>query len=277
MVRLVLALMASATLLPFAAQAADILEPIPVVEPAPDFSGWYIRADVGYVFKSKTEGNWDFWNQFPHVEGIDDTYRYDELRLDSTASFGGGVGYRFSDMFRADATLDYFRPDVSGKTACPYMIKIDAAHGLRHQDECYYDEGSKADVWTAMANAYVDLPFFGPVTPYLGAGIGAAYVQYDDRSTQEVCPSCKPSYTPFKATSEGTDDWRLATALMAGASIDLTHSLALDVGYKFTKIWEGDAFEYDAADKSFGAKGTQVRDNGFDVHTIRAGLRYSFF
>ena len=276
MVRLVLALMASATLLPFAAQAADILEPIPVVEPAPDFSGWYIRADVGYVFKSKTDGNWDFWNQFPGVEGIDDTYRYDELRLDSTASFGGGVGYRFSDMFRADATLDYFRPDVSGKTACPYMIKIDAAHGLRHQDECYYDEGSKADVWTAMANAYVDLPYFGPITPYFGAGIGFANVSYGDMKN-EVCSNVCGDPKNYVGVHQGEDSWRFATALMAGASIDLTHSLALDVGYRYTRIYDGDAFEFDANDKLAGASGIQGKDNGFDLHTVRAGLRYSFF
>jgi opacity protein-like surface antigen len=276
MARLAFGLLASALFLPTLSQAADIIEPIPVVEPAP-YSGWYIRGDVGYVFESKTDGHWAFYNQFPGVEGIDDYYRYDELRLDSTASFGAGVGYRFSDMFRVDATVDYFRTDVNGKTKCPLMIKTDYAHGLGPFDECDYYNKSEADVWTIMANAYVDLPTFGIVTPYLGAGIGTAYVGYDDVKTQEKCPTCKPGYVPYTSTSTGADDWRFATSLMAGASVDLTQSLALDVGYRYTKIYDGDAWDYDSADKSFGAVGVQTKDNGFDIHAIRAGLRYSFF
>ncbi len=64
---------------------------------------------------------------------------------------------------------------------------------------------------------------------------------------------------------------------MAGASVDLTSQLALDVGYRFTKVWDGDAWEFDSADKQYGASGVQTRDDGFDIHTVRAGLRYSFF
>ena len=63
---------------------------------------------------------------------------------------------------------------------------------------------------------------------------------------------------------------------MAGASFDLTQQLKLDAGYRYTRISEGDAFGYDAADIAFGARGVQGRDNGFDVHTVRAGLRYEF-
>ena len=64
---------------------------------------------------------------------------------------------------------------------------------------------------------------------------------------------------------------------MAGASVDLTHSLALDVGYRYTRVFEGDAFKFDASDRAAGATGVQGRDNGFNMHTVRAGLRYSFF
>ncbi len=276
MLRLALGLLASAALLPTLAQAADIIEPVPVVEEIP-FSGWYIRGDVGYNFKSETEGKWAFYNIFPGVEGIDDHYRYDDLRLSDAATFGVGAGYRFTDTFRMDATVDYFRSDVNGKTKCPLMIITDPAHGLGPFEECNYNDRSKADVWTIMANAYVDLPSFGVVTPYLGAGVGTAYVKYDDVKSNEVCPPCSPSYTPYSGTHEGLDDWRFATALMAGASVDLTSQLALDIGYRFTKVWEGDAWSFDNADKQYGATGVQTRDDGFDIHTVRAGLRYSFF
>lgn len=272
----VLALTATAA---FPALAADIIEEIPPVEPAPlpVASGWYLRGDVGYVFKSKGKGDWDFWNQFPGVQGIDDTYRYDKIDLGDAAGVGVGVGYRVNEFFRTDATLDYFRPDVSTRTECPFMIKADAAHALPFGSDCHYDGDGKADVLTAMANAYVDLPYLGWIVPYVGAGIGAAYVDYGDVNYQEDCAACKPSYVRYEATHNGEDDWRFASSLMAGASIDLTSGLKLDAGYKYTRIFEGDALGYDDADRAAGASGVQVRDDGFNIHSVRVGLRYEFF
>lgn len=265
-------------------KAADVIEepapaPAPVYEQPLSTAGWYLRADVGYVFKSHNSGDWDFYNQFPGVEGIDDTHHYDKIDIGENASFDIGVGYRFNEFLRGDATLDYFRTDVSGGTECPFQIKNDALHGQSGPSlDCHYDIASEADVYTTMANAYIDLPFFGTsVVPYLGAGIGAAYVDYDDLKLEEKCPACnEPNYAAFKSTNEGNESWRFASALMAGATVDLTGSLKLDAGYKYTRIEDGDAFDYDAADKSFGANGTQIRDHGFDIHTVRAGLRYEF-
>jgi opacity protein-like surface antigen len=257
--------------------AADLyVEPpeAPPVEPAPAYSGWYIRGDVGYVFKSRNQGNWDFYNQFPGVEGIDDTYRYDHLDFKGAASFGGGVGYRFNDYLRADATLDFFHAKISGGTECPFMIKTDPQHALPFGSDCHYDNGASADVWAPMVNAYVDLPGMGAITPYVGVGVGAAFVDYGKLSLQEVCGDCPAGYTPYAATHEGLSEWRLAGSAMAGLSYRLSDHFLLDAGYKYTRVASGKAFAYDAADKSFGAKGAQIRDNGFDFHALRVGVRY---
>ena len=261
-----------------AVKAADIVEPAyeEVEEPAPlSTAGWYLRGDVGYVFKSKTDGVWSFYNQFDDVEGIDDFFRYDELKTDPAASFGVGAGYRFTDMLRGDVTVDYFKADAKGSTDCPSYIT--ASMGLDFYNDCHYQDDTKADVWTAMANAYVDIGHFGIVTPYVGAGIGAAHVKYGDWKSEEVCgsdPACKGENSVFE--HEGESSWRFASSLMAGATVDLTQQLKLDAGYRYTRIEDGDAHGYDAADKDAGASGVQLRDNGFDVHTLRAGLRYEF-
>jgi len=258
--------------------AADLyVEPAPEVvpaAPAPAYSGWYIRGDVGYVFKSRNQGSWDFYNQFPGVQGIDDTYRYDHLDFGAAASFGGGVGYRFNDYMRADATLDYFHAKISGGTACPLIIRTDPQHLLPMGSDCHYDNTASADVWAPMVNAYVDLPGLGAVTPYLGLGIGAAFVDYDTLHVQEVCPGCPAGYTPYAATNEGLSSWRLAGSAMAGLTYRLSDNFLLDTGYKYTRIGGGKAFAYDAADQAFGATGAQVRDNGFDFHSLRVGVRY---
>lgn len=265
------------------AKAADIVfEEPPVVVAPPAASNWYIRGDIGYNFKNKTDGNWAFWNQFdPPYRGIDDTLKYDEFDLKGGASYGVGVGYRFTDMFRADATLDFFRAGIKGRTDCPSYVK--AAKGLNLiEDNCHYEDSSTANIWTAMANAYVDLPKVGAVTPYLGAGLGAAYVKYGNWNTRQVCTEINCDYQSEKG---GLDSWRFAMGLMAGVSYDLTQQLKLDLGYRYLRINGGKAYGYDAADRSTnpygnsvgpGATGTQAHDNGFNIHTVRAGLRYEF-
>ncbi len=258
------------------AQAADLAPPTyveyPVVQAT---SGWYLRGDVGYSKSQEAEGEWDFWNQFVGVRGIDDTYRFDSLKLRDTASVGVGVGYQINDHVRTDATLDFFRTKVAGKTECPLMIKSDPQHALPFPSDCHYDDSSTANVWTAMANAYVDLESVGGFRPYLGAGVGAAFVEYGTLTGQEVCPRCPAAYVPYSGQQEGISSLRMATALMVGTTYDLTDRLKLDAGYRFMHIFGGDAFKYDAADQATGATGAQVRDHGFNIHQIRAGLRYA--
>lgn len=264
-----------------AASAADLIVQEPVFEPLPQpaLAGWYLRGDIGYNFKSKTGGKWNFWNQFEEpYRGVDDTFNYDDFSLKGGASYGVGVGYRFNDMLRTDLTLDYFRASINGRTNCPSYVK--SSHGLNPvEDNCHYEDNSKASVWTAMANAYVDLPRVGPLTPYLGAGIGAAYVKYDTWKTSEICPTCT-----LQSDKDGFDSWRFAMALMAGVSYDLTDQLKLDLGYRYLRVNGGNAYGYDEQDRQVinqygqgaGADGPQAKDNGFNIHTVRAGLRYEF-
>lgn len=270
------------------ARAADIIleEPAPVVvAPAPLASGWYIRGDIGYNFKNKTDGEWDFWNQFdPPYRGIDDTLKYDSFKLKGGAAYGVGVGYRFNEMFRTDATLDFFRANINGRTNCTSYVK--SAHGLNPvEDNCHYEDASTANIWTAMANAYVDLPKVGAVTPYLGAGLGAAYVKYGNWDTRQVCSDFTTRNCDYQSDKGGLDSWRFAMGLMAGVSYDLTEQLKFDLGYRYLRINGGKAYGYDADDRSTnpygnsegpGATGAQAKDNGFNIHTVRAGLRYEF-
>lgn len=269
------------------AKAADIVfEEPPVVVAPPAASGWYIRGDIGYNFKNKTDGNWNFWNQFdPPYRGIDDTLKYDDFTLKGGASYGLGVGYRFNEMFRTDATLDFFRANINGRTNCTSYVK--SAHGLNPvEDNCHYEDASTANIWTAMANAYVDLPKVGAVTPYLGAGLGAAYVKYGNWDTRQTCSAPTTRNCEEQWDKGGLDSWRFAMGLMAGVSYDLTQQLKLDLGYRYLRINGGKAYGYDADDRSTqpypngpigaGATGAQARDNGFNIHTVRAGLRYEF-
>ncbi len=274
------------------ANAADIIEEPIYVAPPPapvQTSGWYLRGDIGYNFKSKGSGYYDFWNPGDSpdysyddgwVRGIDNTEHYDDISWKGNANFGVGVGYRVNDYFRTDLTLDYFRAGVSGSSKCAYLVEINPNYGPLDptDNNCRYDDSSHASVWTAMANAYVDIGTYGRITPYIGAGLGFAHVKYDDMSNTISCGGspCGSGDEVYHGTHPGESSWRFASSLMAGASIDITQQLKFDAGYKYTRIAGGKAFGYDENDTENGASGVQGHDNGFNVHTVRAGLRYEF-
>ncbi len=257
--------------------AADLIEPayVPPPQPLPvevvSTSGWYLRGDVGYVFSHEGEGDYryvssDGFTGNPFLE----RQHYDSFKTDSAFYVGGGLGYRLNDFARFDVTADYFSSDLRGSTNCVGFAST----------TCKFDDSSSVDIWTVMANAYVDFYRSGRFSTYVGAGAGGAYVNYDDLKNKY---SCDPAAAPFSGglcgstfTHEGYAKWRFAASLMAGATFDITDHLKFDAGYKYTRISSGDAFGFDEIDRSFGYDGVQGRDHGFDIHTIRAGLRYEF-
>ncbi|MFD2236112.1 outer membrane protein [Aureimonas populi] len=249
------------------ASAADIFVPPPieyVEEVKPDYTGWYIRGDAGYLFESKTDWNYRMFGQDDFSE-----YHYDRVKHKSGYTVGAGVGYRFAEHFRTDVSADYYSFDIEGNSRCP-IAPFAGSFG----PGCSFDDRSDADVWTVMANAYVDLPYFGPLTPYFGAGIGFAHVSYGDLKNDIRDAS---GSVVFSDVHSGEDSWRFASSLMAGVSYDVIKNVALDVGYRYTRVFDGDAYGWDTEDTALGATGVQTRDNGFDIHAVRAGLRYTFF
>lgn len=136
---------------------------------------WYLRGDAGYVFDEAPD--WALGGS-PDDAGL----------------IGIGIGARFSDWLRADVTADYRTPaayDASG-----FAGELSAVN--------------------LLANVYLDLGRWqGRFTPYVGAGVGGAYVDYS-------------------APGAGSG-WGLAWAGMAGVAIDLAPNWQLDLGYRYLK------------------------------------------
>ncbi|WP_245409804.1 outer membrane protein [Pararhizobium haloflavum] len=201
-------------------------------------NGWYLRGDIGYSVE--TDGG---LKRFTY-QGVE--YDLDDLdlaRIDSDISAGGGVGYQFSDFFRADVTAEY----SEGEGAINFPgIASDADF----------------DAITLMANAYVDLGTVAGFTPYIGAGIGSTRVDWGPLRADTI-----PSSTPIEV--KGDAEWRLTYALMAGVSYDITKSLKLDVGYRYLDVADGSLFN----DALYGSG----EDDGFSKHEIRAGVRYALW
>lgn len=235
------------------ALAADLAPPpeapaVPEVVP-PASGGWYLRGDIGYSwpkFRKATYGT-------PGCEGCGgsepgtNTLHGD---LKGSVLAGAGVGYQFTDYFRADLTADYMtKAKFEGYTFG------EACNG---DPNCASDERAKFSALSILANAYVDLGNFNGITPYVGAGIGGTRVKWSDIDDVR-----------YGGTQEGAANWRFTYAVMAGASIDLTQNLKLDAGYRFRHINGGKMFEG-------GEWLGDGRDKGMNVHDVRVGLRYQF-
>jgi len=91
--------------------------------------------------------------------------------------------------------------------------------------------GADLNMTTVLGNVYLDLPNATLFTPYIGAGAGYGWTSVDN----------------------GNDKNGFTYSLMAGVSVDLSESVALDAGYRYRDI-------IDAGDD----------------HSVLGGIRFKF-
>lgn len=265
---------------PLVAQAADYQPPV-VIEEAPEYvpvevgSGWYLRGDVGYAL-STSAGTVSFRTFDP---GPPIAYGHDKFSsqdIDNNVTWGGGVGYRFTDYLRADATVDGFRTDFSGRTSSAYPC-----WGGPADTGCRSEGRAEMSAISVMANGYLDLGTIVGLTPYVGGGVGYSYVSWSNLNERFYCVDDAVNCTApvFVGTDRhrGVHDWRFTYALMAGVAYDLTQDLKVDLGYKYRHIDGGDMFKWNSAQVADGATGIQGKDGGLSQHEIRVGLRYEIW
>ncbi|RWA68173.1 outer membrane protein [Mesorhizobium sp.] len=235
--------------------AADIAEPPPVEEAPPiveaqpvDFGGWYIRGDIDYHWSRFRGGDYITYGAAPQTQGS-----FASGKLKGAFSAGAGIGYQVNQYFRTDLTADWMgKSNFRGSTVgfCGGGVP------------CVSTDTSSYSALLLLANAYVDIGTWHGVTPYVGAGIGGAWVKWDTLHNSDL---------DGDFFHQGGKGWRFAYALMAGASYCLTDRVKLDVGYRYSHINGGKMFEY-ASDSNVGPG----YDRGINVHEVRGGLRYQF-
>lgn len=239
-----------------AALAADPYEP-PVIDYQPpevhfqekeSFGGWYIRGDVGYRH-SKFRGAEYIRYGDPGNYGY-----FDFGKLKGAFSVGGGVGYQVNRHLRTDVTIDWFgKSKFRGQTTGECGV-------WPNTFPCSSVDRSSYSALLLLANAYKEFGTYKRITPYVGAGIGGAWVKWDTLHNQD---GNGDTY------HRGGKSWRFAYALMAGASYCITRNLHADVGYRFSHIQGGKMFHY-------ANNGGPGWDKGIQTHEVRGGLRYQF-
>lgn len=194
-----------------------------------EFVGWYLRGDVGYT-SLKNSG----------VEAASGFPAPTNSKFNSNITAGLGAGYK-SGWLRADVT-------------------VDSIPGTRYSGQAVTpgDVSARVLATTVLLNGYLDLGSWYRMTPYVGAGAGAASVHIFDY-TSNTTP-------PFSNTTSRTQ-WNFAWAGMAGVAYAITPNLLVDVGYRYLSL--GDAATTADAFGSFKIK-------GIAAHEVRVGLRWNF-
>ena len=189
-------------------------------------TGFYLEGNLGYSFPDSVDAS---------ADGVDG-----EVDFDDAFVFGGAFGYRFP----------YVRLELNGS-----YRKFDTDQ-VKAQGQSASGNGD-ATVAVGLVNLLLDPDLGWPVHPYLGGGIGAAYVSLDtgDDSPLHVDDSA------------GAFAWNLA----AGLGYDITEHVTVSVGYRYLRL-EG---------TDFSASVSGVDTGDVDVDDLAApevllGLRYTF-
>ena len=212
----------------FAADMPSIMPAPPMgYAPAPvmqDFGGWYLRGDIGmtnttngklHVNAYDTLPASTVWNQYGHG-------------FDGGTLFGVGVGYQFNSWFRADVTGEY-RSKVAFKGQDFFMFN--PGGGLADT----YTGGYKS--WVGLVNAYVDLGTWWCLTPFIGAGVGAANIKTTGFSDIATFPAFDGRTSAYFA--DGASKTNLAWALHAGVAYKVNNAFTVELAYRYLDMGTG--------------------------------------
>jgi opacity protein-like surface antigen len=251
----------AASLMSTAALAADMPSmmqaPAPYYAPPPpqDFGGWYLRGDIGMTSSSGKLHN-NLYDTLPATSQLQQLGQ----GFSGGTSYGLGVGYQFNNWFRADITGEYrSKVNFSGTDFITYN-----------------PGGSQADVynggyssWVGLVNAYVDLGTWWCITPFIGAGVGAANIKTAGIQDFGLANGAPGSY--FAAGASTTN---LAWAAHAGLAYKVTNNFTVELAYRYLDMGtavHGYGQSYDGTNA--GPSSFKYRD--ITSQDVRIGVRWT--
>ena len=249
----ILALAGATAPLSTATNAADMSYP-PLLPPihAPqyeDFSGWYLRGDIGMT-------NQSVGSITNVLDATDTSVTTVQKGFDSSMLFGLGVGYQFNNWMRFDATGEY------RSKANFHGLQVVQTGGATQTDEY---RASKSE-WLFLANAYVDLGTWWCLTPFVGAGIGGSYNKISDFLDVNT-PVAGVAFAP------DAGKWNFAWALHAGVAYKATPQMTIEFAYRYVNL--GSAMSGDLG--TYLGGNTVVNPENFNnitSHDFKLGIRW---
>lgn len=201
--------------------------------------GAYVRFDVGGVFSPS-----------PGVSIVDappGIASVESGSLDGQASFGAGVGYRFSNWFRTDLSVSH----APGRDFDAPTTGTGGGSGSV--------SGSLSST-AVLASAYAEFAPESWIRPYVGAGLGAGNLSID--SAKETLP------TGGQRSYADRSDWTFAWSLAAGVTMDISERIEIDAGYRYVNFGE--------AESGLASDGSRLSLDTVETHEVRIGMHFLF-
>lgn len=238
-------------------RAADYSQPPPqqpiYIQQSPQViesftEGWYLRGDVGVGMMRS--------NQTEYIRNPlnSNDFAIEHSSIGDAYFIGGGIGYEWNNWLRFDVTGEY-----RAKT------QVNAIGSYT------FDGGTFGDAyqgylksWVFLANAYVDLGTWNCFTPFVGAGIGAAYNTLADFTDVGVG-------TSGRGFGRNTSEWHTAWALHAGVAYNVTKNFKVELAYRYLNLGS----ITDTIDCVGGCNPDSYKFGNLSSHDIKLGLRWT--
>ncbi len=218
------------------AKAVDLppVPSLPAESPAAeDFSGWYLRGDLGFGVSST--GPRLATAPDPIAAGASSGLlsssagaAFSHASLSPFGAIDAGAGYRFNTWLRMDGTLEY-RGGARLEAHSSLTDPASPAFGPLQFAESY-----RADVSSlvGLLNGYVDLGTYWGVTPFVGAGAGFADNRVSEFADDGFGSSGSGALTSAGSFANGSKS-SFAWALMAGVDFDVAPGVKVELGYRY--------------------------------------------
>lgn len=230
--------------------------------------GFYAGAKVGGSVVNMRDRQFGMRSGGVVYEGVDFAWGNESRGISSESDtvFGGGLlaGYDFSRRcgIPVRAELDYTLRDRASKTGSGNPTWNYTANGVPVSETEVLNLKTSIRLQTLMANLWVDIPTGTAFKPYLGGGIGWAFIGYraaaDEGSDEEEAVTSNAHKTNF------------AWSLGGGLGYDITDNWAVDLGYRYINAG--------SVRKNFTDTGIIVysKIKRVESHDIMVSLRYTF-
>jgi opacity protein-like surface antigen len=219
---------AAAAAMSTVALAADFppaLPPQPAYQPVQaSESGWYLRGDVG-VGVQKFQAFDHFQTNAAFVWPA--SWTIVQKEADDSAFVDVGIGYQWNNWLRFDFTGEH-RAMAKFKVLGSYR-EFCAGGTATCFDQ--YDGSHSAEVF--MANAYVDLGTWWCLTPFVGAGVGAAWNTVSSVSDVGYIAG---GTTGFGFAASDQSSWNLAWSATAGLAYNVSSNLKLELAVRYLNL-----------------------------------------
>jgi opacity protein-like surface antigen len=237
-----------------AANGADMALPMVPRPVAHEFSGWYLRGDIGFTNQRV--------KSLDNVVAPGTVVQTQFLTFDGAPLFGLGVGYQFNNWLRFDATGEY-------RSNSHFHGQQTATFGAIILPDDYH--ASKSE-WLALANVYADLGTWWGITPFVGVGIGASLnriASFTDIGATQVGAT-------ILSTTYGADasTWNFAWALHAGMAYRVTPAFAVELAYRYVNLGSAKTGPTNSFDGVTIVNGTPFEFNRLESHDLKLGVRW---